>query len=101
MSPSPLPVDASPWGPVLEREDVMPGVVYVTTHRHGGYHLAPEVNARIPADVRQESGWYEQDIQGALCAHFVPFEGADPVQVAVVIETQYPQLYARMVRGEV
>lgn len=95
-----LPVDQSPWGPVLEREDVMPGVIFVTTNRHGGYHLGPELNARIPADVRQENGWYERDIQGALCAYFVPFEEADEDHVMLVIETQYPQLYARLIRGE-
>ncbi|MDK2014469.1 MULTISPECIES: DUF7007 domain-containing protein [unclassified Deinococcus] len=97
--PTPRPVD-SPWGPVVHLEDVMPGVVFVTTARHGGYHLTAAMNARIPAEVRQDSGWYEQDIQGALCAQFCPFEGADEHHVMLVIETQYPQLYAQLVRGE-
>lgn len=98
--PTPRPVE-SPWGPILHLEDVMPGVVFVTTGCHGGYHLTAEVNTRIPAEVRQDSGWYEQDVQGALCAHFMPFDGADEHHVMLVIETQYPQLYARMLRGEV
>ena len=70
------------------------------TDRHGGYHLTPEVNLRIPAEVRQVDGFYEQDVQGALCAYFVPFDSADRTDVLVMIETRYPEIYARIVRGE-
>ncbi|MDP9766167.1 DUF7007 domain-containing protein [Deinococcus enclensis] len=93
-------LEFSPWGRVLKRYRVMPGVTYVTTERHGGYHLTPEINSRIPAEVRQVDGFYEQDVQGALCAYFVPFDSADRADVLVMIETRYPEIYARIVRGD-
>lgn len=93
------PDSLSPWGRVLTQVHVLPGVTYITTERHGGYHLEPEVNGRIPEEVRQSDGYYEQDIQGALCAYFVPFTEADESDVLLMIETHYPQLYARIVRG--
>jgi len=93
-------LEFSPWGRVRKWYHVTPGVTYVTTERHGGYHLTPEINIRIPAEVRHADGFYEQDVQGALCAYFVPFDSADRADVLVMIETQYPEIYARIVRGE-
>lgn len=93
-------LEFSPWGRVRKWYRVTPGVTYVTTERHGGYHLTPEINIRIPAEVRQVDGFYEQDVQGALCAYFVPFDSADRADVLVMIETRYPEIYARIVRGE-
>ena len=92
--------EISPWGVVIQREPVLPGVVYLTTNRHGGYHLAPRVNERIPVSVRRADGYYEEDVEAALCAYFVPFPEANPADVLVVLETQYPEIYAGIVCGE-
>ena len=92
--------EISPWGVVIQREPVLPGVVYLTTNRHGGYHLTPRVNERIPVSVRRAAGYYEEDVEAALCAYFVPFPGANPADVLVVLETQYPEIYAGIMRGE-
>lgn len=91
----------TPWGPALRRTQVQPGVTWVLSNRHGGYHLSPEVNARIPEEVRSSNGYYEADIEASLCAYFVPLRGVSPADVLVVIETQYPELYAGIVSGRV
>lgn len=89
---SPQLYGQSPWGTILEVEAVQPGVTFVITGRHGGYHLTPTVNEAIPATVRHADGWYERDVAAALCARFVPFPDADPAYVALVLERYYPDL---------
>lgn len=91
----------TPWGPALREVEVQPGVTWLVTGRHGGYHLTPEVNARIPQQVRRAGGYYERDFEAALCAYFVPLRGAPPADVLAVIETQYPELYVQLVNGRV
>ena len=54
--------------PIMEG---LSGVIFVETGSHGGYLLSPAVNERIPAPVRRANGYYEQDIEAALCAYFV------------------------------
>ena len=90
----------SPWGVVLRRVQVQPEVAYLNTNRHSGYHLAPAVNERIPESVRRADGYYEADVEGALCAYFVPFPYADQADVLVMLEAHYPHVYAGIVRGE-
>lgn len=91
---SPQLYGLSPWGKIIEVEPVQPGVTFVVTGSHGGYHLTPTVNEAIPATVRHADGWYERDVAAALCAHFVPFPDADPAYVALVLERYYPELNA-------
>lgn len=91
----------TPWGLALRRTEVQPGVSWVVSHRHGGYHLSPEVNARIPEQVRRSNRYYEGDIEASLCAYFVPLRGVAPADILVVIETQYPEVYAGLVSGRV
>lgn len=91
----------TPWGPALSQVEVQPGVTWLVTGRHGGYHLTPEVNARVPQEVRRASGYYERDFEAALCAYFVPLRGAPLADALAVIETQYPELHAGLIRGRV
>ena len=100
LEPRSAEPEISPWGVVIQRELVLPGVIYPATNRHGGYHLAPEINARIPVCVRRADRYYEEDVEAALCAYFVPFPEANPADVLVILETQYPAIYAGIVRGE-
>lgn len=86
------PFIPTPWGVSLTAEELLPGVTFVQTPSHGGYHLNAAVNARIPAVVRRADGWYEQDVQGALCARFVPLPGADQVAARVMIRQAFPHL---------
>lgn len=91
----------TPWGPALSQVEVQPGVTWLVTGCHRGYHLTSEVNARIPQQVRRAGGYYERDFEAALCAYFVPLRGAPPADVLAVIETQYPELYVQLVNGRV
>jgi len=47
--------------------------------------------------LRRANGYDEQDIEAALCAYFVPFPGANPTDVQVVLETQFPEIYAGII----
>ncbi len=91
----------TPWGRALRRTEVQPGVTWVVSNRHGGYHLSPEVNACIPEAVRRSNGYYEGDVEASLCAYFVPLRGASPADVLVVIEKEYPEVYAGLVSGRI
>lgn len=100
--PGPLPeaLWRTPWGEAIEHALVRPGVWFVGTNQHAGFHVSPDVNARIPAEVRRENGWYEADVEGALVASFVPLDCAPRAEVLAVIERYYAPLYAAVVRGE-
>lgn len=51
----------TPWGPAQTVRELVPGVVHVTTAEHGGLKLDRRRNAEIPAPLRHEGGWYEED----------------------------------------
>jgi hypothetical protein len=57
-------VDASvAWGPVESIDDIAPGIQWLTTSRHGGFRLTPDANAKIPTNLRQHAGLYEEDCE--------------------------------------
>lgn len=57
---------STPWGLSQSENAVMPGLTAYTTASHGGLHLAPELNARIPEAFRSAEGWYEEDEASAI-----------------------------------
>lgn len=91
----------TPWGAAQHTDEVMPGVLYVSTASHGGYHLTPELNARIPEQVRRPDGWYEHDCDAALPAYFLPFPGANAADALLMIGHLWPDLYAQLIRGDI
>jgi len=68
----------TPWGPIDTVTTIAPGVRAVSTASHGGFLLDPEVNARIPAPLRRESGAYEEDCEWAIVVVALP-EVADAI----------------------
>lgn len=80
---------------------MLPGVTWLVTGRHAGYYPGSEVNARIFEDVRRAGGYYERDLDAALCVYFVLLRGAFAADVLVVIKVQYPEFYARLIGGRV
>ena len=57
----------TPWGTADWVTHMAPGIVSVSTPGHGGVKLSPERNRKIPAPLRQASGWYEED-----CEVYIP-----------------------------
>ena len=52
---------STPWGPAQHETQIAEGVVSVSTAGHGGYYVEPAINATIPAYLRSNDGWYEED----------------------------------------
>jgi uncharacterized protein DUF7007 len=63
----------TPWGAAETVEEVAPGIIFVSTCSHGGYHLTRELNERVPPAWRLASfnhralqGWYEEDVDACM-----------------------------------
>lgn len=59
---------STPWGPSQGTVRYGEGVVFHSTSGHGGFHLAPERNARVHPMLRDVGGWYEEDAAWAAVA---------------------------------
>ncbi len=62
----------TPWGFAQHGEIYGEGVVFFTTASHGGFKLAPERLALMPAALRAAGGWYEEDCEWAKVAIAFP-----------------------------
>lgn len=62
----------TPWGKADHQHELADGIVFYGTPGHGGFKIAPELNAQIPAPFRIESGWYEEDVEWAIPAFVFP-----------------------------
>jgi hypothetical protein len=58
----------SPWGPIQTKSELAPGIWSVSTAGHGGIKLSRERNAAVPAYMRREGGWYEEDCEWSIAA---------------------------------
>lgn len=58
---------SSPWGKVQESSEfIAEGVIRIYTSGHGGLKLDRERNALIPAYMRRQGGWYEEDCEASI-----------------------------------
>lgn len=68
----------TPWGPAQHVEVRIPGQVWaVSTMGHGGFYVTGAALERIPSAFRQatftrDPHWYEEDVDWAIVAKFVP-----------------------------
>ena len=69
----------TPWGASDYQERIAPGIIFYGTPSHGGYHLSPTLQARMPECLRIESGWYEEDCDWARVP--VAFPSSFPPEV--------------------
>lgn len=85
----------SPWGPIHQSKVLAEGVTKVTTATHGGIKLARQVNSKIPEVLRRSNGWYEEDIEWAIPALFLPeaFPGQEADALRVV-KSHWPDQYS-------
>ena len=58
-----LMIVSSPWGHVQYRRMIAPGVVLVETASHGGAFVTAEAQAKIPAELRSDDRFYEEDCE--------------------------------------
>lgn len=56
----------TPWGMADSAEIVADGIGHVGTPSHGGMKLDRKRNAMVPAPLRREGGWYEEDCEWAI-----------------------------------
>ena len=57
---------STPWGMAQDVELIAPGIGTVSTAGHGGFKLSRERNAAMPAYMRRDGGWYEEDCEWSL-----------------------------------
>lgn len=56
----------SPWGKIQHVEYITPWLTSVCTASHGGYKVDRSHNSAIPAYMRKEGGWYEEDCDWSI-----------------------------------
>ncbi len=62
----------TPWGPAQTATAYGEGVTSFDTSGHGGFKLSAKANAQVPAPLRIQGGWYEEDGEWARVAHAFP-----------------------------
>lgn len=71
LSTTTVPTE-TPWGHAQTTKTLGEGVAFVSTPGHGGFFVAPEQNEKVPAYMRDASGWYEEDVDWAIVATVFP-----------------------------
>ncbi len=66
----------TPWGPAQSVDRVADGIVAVGTAGHGGVKLSPERNRVIPPALRDQTGWYEEDMEVNIVRRYFSDEWA-------------------------
>lgn len=62
----------SPWGEIQSQHELAPGIIIVSTARHGGIWLSPERRAALPPVLAaaptycRDPQWFEEDIDAIL-----------------------------------
>jgi hypothetical protein len=87
----------SPWGSVQHEERIAPGITFVSTASHGGFKLNEDLNEKIPASMRQQDGWYEEDVDWAIIPIIYPdaFRNDQRARAITTLKNWRPQLYER------
>lgn len=103
MSPSDTRRFASPWGTADSAEELVPGIVHVSTPSHGGYWISPARFAEMPKAIQATPTfagcpqWYEEDCDWALVALAFP-RLFSPRQLKAAIATVQQVSYHALVR---
>ena len=60
------------WGKAQTSKRRGAGIMEYTTSGHGGFHVSPKLNARIPSHFYREDGWYGEDCDWCLVVMTFP-----------------------------
>lgn len=87
----------TPWGVAQTKEEIVEGMVSVSTSSHGGIHLDKKLNARVPEYMRRDDGWYEEDLDWAIVATVFPeaFAEEQRVHARQTLKDWRPDSYER------
>lgn len=85
----------TPWGMPDNQTTLAPGIIYYSTPSHGGIHLDEEHNQKMPAALRNEEAWYEEDCEWAKVAFIFPgaFKPADILTAKETLKNWLPHEY--------
>lgn len=85
----------TPWGTADYVEVLTAGVTRVSTPSHGGMHCDATANAQVPAALRNDDGWYEEDVEANFVVVAFPDRfGAERVARATAsIRDWFPERY--------
>ena len=62
----------TPWGPVEQAEQILPGIWSITTSSHGGLALSEQRQDAMPPALQLAEGFYEEDCDWSLV--YIAFE---------------------------
>ena len=85
----------TPWGAADQARKLAPGIMQYQTPSHGGIHLSPSRQAKMPPALQRSGGWYEEDCEWALAAFVFP-DAFDPdvaAQADQTVRDWYPDDY--------
>lgn len=94
----------TPWGMSDSEQDYGSGVKFYGTPGHGGFYVAPAMNALIPAVFKRASfckqgfrGWYEEDIDWAIPVWFLQdkcmFDESQVLAAKNILKEQYSEAW--------
>lgn len=86
---------STPWGMSQSATMYGPGIVCHATAGHGGFHLSSDRNLCVPSALRNDSCWYEEDIEWAVVAHAFPdlFTGYERRTADETIRHNWPEFW--------
>jgi hypothetical protein len=86
---------STPWGMSQMATIYGSGLVSHVTAGHGGFHLSPDRNLAVPIALRNETCWYEEDVEWAAVAHAFPdlFTGYERRAADETIRHHWPEFW--------
>ncbi|MBP2449860.1 DUF7007 domain-containing protein [Rhizobium leguminosarum] len=86
---------STPWGMSQMATIYGSGIVSHITAGHGGFHLSPDRNLAVPTALRNETCWYEEDVEWAAVAHAFPelFTGYERRTADETIRHHWPEFW--------
>ncbi|MDP9839880.1 hypothetical protein J2T09_004660 [Neorhizobium huautlense] len=86
---------STPWGMSQSATIYGPGIVCHATAGHGGFHLSSDRNLAVPSALRNDTGWYEEDVEWAVVAHAFPdlFTGYERRTADETIRHRWPEFW--------
>lgn len=86
---------ATPWGAAQHVDRYVKGMNSYSTASHGGFKVSVALNDKIPAILRNEKGWYEEDCEWAKIAFSLPqfFTDFEKKHAERTMISSYPDEY--------